>query len=649
MASIPHGGCGYGVGRWVVVAVLMVMAVVSGNQDDVCGTRFTDVASSALLAPVVVECEVQRLQPVTSPVTSPLTSPLVPLTLYQAAVRVHEVHKGRELMEHSAVNSPLNEVIVEGLGEVEDRDQCVGHVMTGHSYVLFLRPQSVLTQAPDTSPFSLASSAPSAPLFTPRPLSPSESPSESGADVVASAMRNKSSAAAPHFVITALPRHLDPQTLRTVKKVLCPGCSTVPIIKHVKCSKCATPPISKRPMSVKDTKTVRAGKRLSLRCAAKGIPSPTYSWLKDGRLVHHSSEGKQDREGRSPNVFRSGSLTVRYTNKFSVLVVSQVTAGDAGTYTCLAVNPMGEVAQRVQVKVKGRQVTSTPSPPPPSPTDGDLDPCTEGSCDVTPLSSPLPPDTEEADPCVPNPCYNGGSCFTDHSGLGRCQCPPQYHGNTCQFRRRSIVQQEGRDVINRHDDDDDNTGLLPTAGNDQFASLSGLTASDNIGGSGNISGSDNISASDNIGGSGNISGRDNISNSDNISGGGNISDSDNISGSGNNSSRDKHVSDSDNNSGSENTPNANSLPGSVSRGDHSSRSSALRPGRRLSKKLSRKHRLSSSSSKTSKKGAPKLQVSPCPEEGYCHNGGTCKLVVLLQRRFCQCTAGFVGRRCERQL
>ncbi len=38
------------------------------------------------------------------------------------------------------------------------------------------------------------------------------------------------------------------------------------------------------------------------------------------------------------------------------------------------------------------------------------------------------------DPCLDNPCLNGGACITNNMGGFTCQCPPGYSGLRCEDR-----------------------------------------------------------------------------------------------------------------------------------------------------------------------------------------------------------------------
>ena len=103
----------------------------------------------------------------------------------------------------------------------------------------------------------------------------------------------------------------------------------MPVIKRLRCKHCAAKPIMKRKMSANSTKVIKPGKRLSLRCVARGSPRPSYTWLKDGRVLHSPREegegGSSGSAGRGrPRIFRSGSLSIRNSKQHSLLVVKKV-------------------------------------------------------------------------------------------------------------------------------------------------------------------------------------------------------------------------------------------------------------------------------------------------------------------------------------
>ncbi|KAK7104996.1 uncharacterized protein [Littorina saxatilis] len=589
-----------------VTAILLTsLALQVNGQTDVpvtvhetaCGTKFTDPSSSTILADVVLQGNVEQLRQ---------ASPLAPL-LYKAYVTVHKVYKGRELLsgvggEEGGDSSDSNHtgrargfvrnIEVERFGPDENRESCVARVLTGNTYLFFLRVKDVGVRgqrAPSASPSTL----------------------RRGGDVT------ESSHDALLLVNTALPFEMDLKALRQVKKVLCPDCAAVPVIKRLRCKHCATPPRIKRKMTANDTRTVKAGKKLSLRCVARGTPRPSYTWLKDGRVLHRPEEGEGAASGRGKaSVFRSGSLMIRDARHYSLLVIKKMKPEDQGTYRCLAANAMGEEQQSVQVVVKGRpRPSSTRSDPDPAerpslsrtdPNQAERPSLSRTEPDQTERPSPLQPDLEQGsfiDPCASDPCYNGGTCRRDALLPRRphCDCLPEFHGRKCQFKRRRAVAET--------EEDHSLEGNVPQSTDDQSSPVQ----------------------------NNNIDSRQQPINSD-ISDAEHTSTLQSPSGSNNNipNNEDTHNTADDNSQGNEQITSKGHLTKKKRRKNASSSSRG-------------RYGTVSSDVKNSKSSAPQLKVSECPDADYCLNGGTCKIVVKIQRKFCECLRGFVGRRCERQI
>ena len=109
--------------------------VTTPLYETVCGTKFIDPSSSALLADIVLQGSVEELRQ---------ASPLAPL-LYRANVTVHKVYKGRELLTEESAGSNRSKRIrvgfveVERFGPSENKENCVARVLTGQAYIFFLR------------------------------------------------------------------------------------------------------------------------------------------------------------------------------------------------------------------------------------------------------------------------------------------------------------------------------------------------------------------------------------------------------------------------------------------------------------------------------------------------------------------------------
>lgn len=79
---------------------------------------------------------------------------------------------------------------------------------------------------------------------------------------------------------------------------------------------------------------VVTGQTVELPCQAEGNPQPTVVWRKDGQTMRDSA-------------------TVSSSSNDGNLIIRDVTRSDEGTYECTALNDMGVIVARAQMRVKG--------------------------------------------------------------------------------------------------------------------------------------------------------------------------------------------------------------------------------------------------------------------------------------------------------
>ena len=178
--------------------------VTTPLHETVCGTKFVDPSSSALMADIVLQGSVEDLRQ---------ASPLAPL-LYKANVTVHKVYKGQELLARESGDSNRSDRIarkprvghveVERFGPDENRENCVARVSTGQAYLFFLRMKDDVSEA----------AAVTAQRFSPA------SSSVRGRTTSSNSLES-SSHDPPLLVITALPLAMDLKSLRQVSLRSC--------------------------------------------------------------------------------------------------------------------------------------------------------------------------------------------------------------------------------------------------------------------------------------------------------------------------------------------------------------------------------------------------------------------------------------------
>jgi len=74
-----------------------------------------------------------------------------------------------------------------------------------------------------------------------------------------------------------------------------------------------------------------------IQCGFEGIPVPTVLWSHDGNML---TDGSND-------------ITIVTDNSSSTLIITMVTTDDAGSYTCMVSNLLGNVTASSLLQFQG--------------------------------------------------------------------------------------------------------------------------------------------------------------------------------------------------------------------------------------------------------------------------------------------------------
>lgn len=75
------------------------------------------------------------------------------------------------------------------------------------------------------------------------------------------------------------------------------------------------------------------GDPVTVECSVAGYPAPTIQWLRNGTVLIPQHE----------------RYTISYDGETTTLKFSNITAADAGKYTCVAQNQLGEAKTAVSI------------------------------------------------------------------------------------------------------------------------------------------------------------------------------------------------------------------------------------------------------------------------------------------------------------
>ena len=84
--------------------------------------------------------------------------------------------------------------------------------------------------------------------------------------------------------------------------------------------------------------TTMIGKKITIMCAAEGIPYPIERWTLDGNVIS----------------FTENMFVQRYENGSSALVIVESMPANSGMYVCIAVNQMGQDEASTVLSVLGK-------------------------------------------------------------------------------------------------------------------------------------------------------------------------------------------------------------------------------------------------------------------------------------------------------
>ena len=104
-------------------------------------------------------------------------------------------------------------------------------------------------------------------------------------------------------------------------------------------------PVFSNPDSFRAFKTWNTSVSVKLKCKAKGVPPPKYTWLKDGELL----------KGRQLDPYLDTSIWY--------LELKNLVPKDAGQYTCIVSNRYGSINHTYTVRVLGKNTDCISSVP----------------------------------------------------------------------------------------------------------------------------------------------------------------------------------------------------------------------------------------------------------------------------------------------